>query len=355
MSAKYAAVQWSRHKLIYDAFVLAGIALYVGLFFIVSKLIFRTDEAISDEVIAIRATGSCAIVLLHITLSLGPLARLQPRLLPVLFNRRHLGVISFLLALVHAVITTGYYHGFGAQNPLVSLLASNTSYESILGFPFEIFGLGALLIMFLLAATSHDFWLKQLTARLWKALHMAVYGAYAMLVLHVALGPMQGKMGILPFAFLLVGMLYLGGLHVWAGLREWRADGNPAAVVPHDATWIDAGPPADVPMNRAKVIRAADGERIAIFRHAGGFSAVTNVCAHQGGPLGEGAVIDGCITCPWHGWQYRPGDGCAPPPFTEKIRTYPIRILAGRVQVRAEPLPPGTPTVPAPEVPHGHD
>jgi hypothetical protein len=29
-------------------------------------------------------------------------------------------------------------------------------------------------------------------------------------------------------------------------------------------------------------------------------------------------------------------------PFTEKIATYPVRLVEGRVQVSATPLPPGT-------------
>jgi nitrite reductase/ring-hydroxylating ferredoxin subunit len=29
----------------------------------------------------------------------------------------------------------------------------------------------------------------------------------------------------------------------------------------------------------------------------------------QNGPLGEGRIVDGCITCPWHGYQYRPDTG----------------------------------------------
>jgi hypothetical protein len=33
--------------------------------------------------------------------------------------------------------------------------------------------------------------------------------------------------------------------------------------------------------------------------------------------LGEGKIVDGCITCPWHGYQYRPADGVAGP-FTER-------------------------------------
>jgi nitrite reductase/ring-hydroxylating ferredoxin subunit len=70
---------------------------------------------------------------------------------------------------------------------------------------------------------------------------------------------------------------------------------------------------------------------------------LTNLCAHQNGPIGEGRIIDGCVTCPWHGWQYRLADGCAPPPFTEKLATYPVRLRDGVIEVRPEPLPAGTP------------
>ena len=53
-------------------------------------------------------------------------------------------------------------------------------------------------------------------------------------------------------------------------------------------------------------------------------------------------MIDGCITCPWHGYQYRLADGCAPPPFTEKLATYRLRIANGRVRVDPSPNLPGT-------------
>jgi hypothetical protein len=46
----------------------------------------------------------------------------------------------------------------------------------------------ALLILLLMAATSHDFWLKNLTAPVWKRLHMLVYAAYALLLAHLLLG-----------------------------------------------------------------------------------------------------------------------------------------------------------------------
>jgi nitrite reductase/ring-hydroxylating ferredoxin subunit len=85
------------------------------------------------------------------------------------------------------------------------------------------------------------------------------------------------------------------------------------------------------------------GERIAVFRDGTQIGALTNLCAHQHGPIGEGRVVDGCVTCPWHGYQYRLADGCAPPPFTEKLATYRVRIRDGVVEVDPNALPPGTP------------
>ena len=74
----------------------------------------------------------------------------------------------------------------------MSLLTSNTDFGSWTAFPFELLGLAALLILFLMAATSHDFWQKNLGPSVWKGLHMLVYLAYALLVMHVALGALQG-------------------------------------------------------------------------------------------------------------------------------------------------------------------
>ena len=89
------------------------------------------------------------------------------------------------------------------------------------------------------------------------------------------------------------------------------------------------------------------GDRVAVFRYGGLVSAVSNACQHQNGPLGEGRVLDGCITCPWHGFQYRMEDGQSPPPFTEKVATYATRIMNGTVYVNPKPNPPGTPQAPS--------
>jgi nitrite reductase/ring-hydroxylating ferredoxin subunit len=178
---------------------------------------------------------------------------------------------------------------------------------------------------------------------------MAVYVAFALVVLHVAYGALMLETH--PAYAWLVGLAasLVIGLHLAAGWRSTALDRAPVALVDHDGErWIDAGPPERIPLDRALPVRTPGGERLAVIRHDGGVSAIHGVCAHQGGPLYEGKVIDGCLTCPWHGWQYRPGDGQSPPPFTEKLPTHRVCIGSnGHVLVHPDPSPPGTAHAPA--------
>lgn len=345
MSLTYTHVQWNRHKRTYDACIVVGAVLLVGAFFGAGKLLWRAPNALSDEVLLIRSLALAAITLLHIVLMIGPLARLSPLFAPWLYNRRHLGVTVFLIALAHAALAVSYYGGFGGVNPISAVLASG-SFRSVSAFPFEWLGLFALVVLFLMAATSHDFWLKNLGPALWKWLHMGVYPAYAAVVLHVVLGALQSERHVLLAATLLAGATLIAALHAIAALREWRKD--TAIAAPNNDAWVDAAGIDEIADRRAKVVCIAGHERIALFRFNDSFSAISNVCAHQGGPLGEGRIIDGCVTCPWHGYQYLPHNGQSPPPFTEKIHTYEVRVRGNRVEVRDTPLPPGTPVPPAP-------
>lgn len=351
MSAGYALVGWNRQKRLYDAAIVVGAVGYLGAFYLLGKSLNRgtTQAAVHDDaMLLIRGLGTLGLLMLHVVLWIGPLARLDRRFAPLLYNRRHLGVATFLVGLSHAAITIVQYHGFGNVNPLVSLLASNTRFDSLSAFPFELLGVFALAILFLMAATSHDFWLSVLSARVWKWLHMGVYLAYAALIGHVLLGVLQQDRHPILAALLIVGVAMTVTLHTLAARRESRADRGSA---PDTEGWIDAGPVEALPLDRARVLCRTGGERLALFKYRAGeqikLSAVANVCAHQQGPLGEGRVIDGCITCPWHGYQYRPGDGCAPPPFTEKIPTYRVTIRGGHAFVDPTPLAPGTPVEPA--------
>ncbi len=341
MSVKYSPVKWNRNKRVYDAFVMGGVLLYLAAFLVVGSVVWTGEQAISIPVLLIRALGTCAFLMLHIALAIGPLARLDRRFLPLVYNRRHLGVATFFVSLLHAFVAVGYYHGFGSRNPLVSLL----TWSGL--FPFEWFGLAALAILFVMAATSHDFWQKTLGGNAWKWLHLSVYAAYLLLVVHVLFGVLRSETTQLYAVLVGSGFVTLVVLHLATGLRERRRDERAHARIPLELTWVDVCSVDEIPENRAKVVCVPGGERVAVFRYADRISAVTNVCAHQRGPLGEGKIVDGCITCPWHGWEYRPEDGCSPPPFQEKIATYRVKVMNRRVFIDPNPPPAGTHVEPA--------
>jgi len=48
---------------------------------------------------------------------------------------------------------------------------------------------------------------------------------------------------------------------------------------------------------------------LVLVRIADTIFALHAVCAHAGGPLHEGSVVDGCVECPWHGSRFRLTDG----------------------------------------------
>ena len=342
MSHDYKMVTWTPFKKRFDLWMLVGVALYLIVFTAISLTTPPAGTAFAPIQVLIRATGSLAFILLTFILCIGPLARLTDRFKPFLYNRRHIGVTTFLIGLVHAGLVVLWYHGFSETNPLVSLFVSNPRYDSLAGFPFESLGVIALIILFLMAATSHDFWNANLGPGLWKALHMGVYIAYALLVAHVALGAIQSEKDPIYVVLLSAGAGLVAVLHLITGLG-----GLGRTNTPSKDGWIEVGAARDIADKRARIVRPSSGEAIAVFRDGDTISAVSNVCRHQGGPLGEGQIVDGCITCPWHGFQYRSEDGQSPPPFTEKIATYETRLVDGVVFVNPEPNAPGTPQAPS--------
>jgi nitrite reductase/ring-hydroxylating ferredoxin subunit len=342
MSAFYRAVNWNRQKFIYDGLLVTVIAMYLGLF--VGTTLVRDPQA-TLETALIRGFGTAALLLLGIILAIGPLARLDARFLPILYNRRHLGVTMCLLALSHAVFAIVQFHALGDMNPLVSLLTGAGDIRHLQSFPFELLGLLALAILLVMAATSHDFWLATLSAPMWKALHMLVYVAFVLLLAHAALGSLQAEAGTMARVLVVGGGLLVLGVQVHTGWRERAGDLREAPA--EEQGWVNVCRVDDIRESRAR-IALVGGERIAVFRYAGRISCVSNVCQHQNGPLGEGKIVDGCITCPWHGYQYLPDSGQSPPPFTEKIPTFNVRVREGRVYVHQRPNPPGTRVEPAP-------
>lgn len=357
MTASYRWVQWNPHKKIYDLVLTLAAALFIAAYLAASSITHHGIEAISPPILAMRALGALGLLLLHMILCIGPLARMSTLFAPLLYNRRHLGVMFFLIVLMHASIAIGFYGGFGVRNSVSATIAGYTSFGAISSFPFEFIGFLALLIFFVMAATSHDFWLANLGPRTWKALHMLVYLAYGLVVIHVTLGPLQSEPKPLLAISLVLGIALVASLHIAAGFRESKRDRQLAQAAhtnANDRLWLEAGELEEFVDGAARIVRRSDGTSIAVFRVSNELCAVQNRCTHQGGPLGEGQIVDGCITCPWHGYQFRPTDGKSPPPYTEQISTYAVRIEGKQVMVSAEPCALESPASPAtiPEEPH---
>ncbi len=335
MSESYLPVLWNRQKKRYDL-VMGGLMLLYLVTYFGLQLTFHPD--ITPETLIIRATGTLAFLMLHLILVIGPLCRLNPLFLPLLYNRRHLGVTMFLIALIHGVFNILQFHSLGDTSPILSIFTANEQYASIGNFPFQTLGFFALLILFIMAATSHDFWLKNLSPRVWKNMHMMVYMAYVLIFAHVMLGSAQLDSSLLTTGLVGFGGIVVASMHLLAA-RKVKQDQLTATA--GEEKFYEVCPVEEIADDRAKTILIGD-ENIAIYKYDGRLSAINNVCKHQGGPLGEGKIVDGCITCPWHGYQYLPHNGQSPPPFTEKVSTYDLKIENGIVYVNPTPYPEGT-------------
>jgi|TARA_R110002110_G_scaffold58543_2_gene166272 sulfoxide reductase heme-binding subunit YedZ len=335
MGLDYKLVLWNKHKKTYDKTIVLSMLLYVILFTVIT-LILNSETSI--ETLVIRAFGSLAIVMLHIILVIGPLARLNSNFLPILYNRRHLGVSMFIAALIHGGFSMFQFHALGDVNPVYSVFTSNMDYGSLTNFPFQVLGFFALLILFIMASTSHDFFLSNLSAVVWKRLHMMVYIAYALIIAHVFLGAFQQETSPFTIGILVVGFFIIASLHLITAFREGKID---SAKTIEKEGWLKVCNIDEIEEDRAKIFTVTN-ERVAIFKYDGKLSAIHNVCKHQGGPLGEGKIIDGCITCPWHGYQYLPHNGQSPSPFTEKVATYELKLMENTVYINPEAFEEGT-------------
>jgi len=118
--------------------------------------------------------------------------------------------------------------------------------------------------------------------------------------------------------------------------------------------WTEVGLAADVPPGSSKLVVVA-GEQIAVFNDNGTFSALSNRCSHARGPLVDGIVKDGTVTCPWHGAQYDLRTGaalCAPargPVSAYQVREANGVLLVAPAEAGASTSAPDRPEVPAAE------
>ena|ERR1700678_3839770 len=76
-----------------------------------------------------------------------------------------------------------------------------------------------------------------------------------------------------------------------------------------------------------------DDNVYALCNVKGELRALSGVCPHNGGPLGQGALDGSIVTCPWHAWEFDSATGaCA---FSDDIRVavYPVRVEGDEILV----------------------
>jgi nitrite reductase/ring-hydroxylating ferredoxin subunit/multimeric flavodoxin WrbA len=100
-----------------------------------------------------------------------------------------------------------------------------------------------------------------------------------------------------------------------------------------EENWFDVGAAQDFSDQPLKPVKAGHIP-LAISCIDGKFGAVSNVCNHAGGPLGEGRLDGDFIVCPWHQWKFDRCSGIGEPGFEEdRVPSFPIKVENGRVLV----------------------
>jgi nitrite reductase/ring-hydroxylating ferredoxin subunit len=120
-----------------------------------------------------------------------------------------------------------------------------------------------------------------------------------------------------------LGAAYVGGDLVFG--RGLMVDHNAWKAGPQE--WTAVAKLTDLQPGRPRKVQA-DGRAILLYREGADVYAMEDACSHAGGPLSEGEVNSGVVTCPWHGSQFRLTDGSV----RRGPATYPQLRLEARIR-----------------------
>jgi nitrite reductase/ring-hydroxylating ferredoxin subunit/uncharacterized membrane protein len=135
----------------------------------------------------------------------------------------------------------------------------------------------------------------------------------------------------------LAGLVAVSASGLLGGHISFRLAGgaNHAEQVPHlvEPGWQHLMLAADLP--EGKPVRRLLGEvPVVAVRGGGAVYVLAERCSHMSGPLSDGELADGCLTCPWHGSVFRIADGSvARGPATASQPAFEVREAGGAIQV----------------------
>ena len=135
----------------------------------------------------------------------------------------------------------------------------------------------------------------------------------------------------------LAGLAAVSASGLLGGHISFRLAGgaNHAEQVPHlmEPGWQHLMLAADLP--EGKPVRRLLGEvPLVAVRASGAVYVLADRCSHMSGPLSDGELADGCLTCPWHGSVFRIADGSvARGPATAPQPAFETREAGGAIQI----------------------
>ena len=100
-----------------------------------------------------------------------------------------------------------------------------------------------------------------------------------------------------------------------------------------DAEWTDVGSVEEL---KRKPLQAISFSKttIALTYKDGAFAAISGVCNHVGGPLGEGQLAGDYVVCPWHYWKFHHKTGQGEAGYEQdQVPAYTIKIENGRLYI----------------------
>ena len=89
--------------------------------------------------------------------------------------------------------------------------------------------------------------------------------------------------------------------------------------------WTKMTTIAELPPGSLREVQR-DGTIFALCNVDGDIRALSGTCPHQGGPLGEGTLNGGVITCPWHMWEFDSATGSCAFNGAIKVSVYSVRV-----------------------------
>jgi len=100
--------------------------------------------------------------------------------------------------------------------------------------------------------------------------------------------------------------------------------------------WHDLGPVEALASKPVQEIRV-DKTTLAVTCKDGAFGAISGVCNHVGGPLGQGRLDGDYVVCPWHQYKFHWRTGEGEPGFEEdRVPRHETKVENGRLFVDLE-------------------